>query len=826
MSIIEEFLSQYDPDRNRMIKQLLDSFVAEYHIDRISRLTLGEYNQTGNHNTFCYRLEKGLVEYSSMGNVFPNAYGVYIDAQGCVKVNKTLSKKYGVDPDIAFSCLKSEIVRLLELGYKQDYKAINGIELDQRVKFKLLSVYYPEKFFPVCAMPAAKDYCKCFSIFVSRSDTMMDINRKLESWRNEHLDSTWSLYQTMALSEWMRHRGKIIDPFFKCGTEILEEGDGVIGGGKETDAEKKTNEAVSVHEHASEELRADRKESGNDMSKIQTGSISIYDAMTNIKAGKYAMPAFQRQYVWSMHQIEKLWDSLLLDYPVASFLFWHLDDNNIKWDTYFCDFLKKAIFNSTRQSDCPNYEIRSIDVRTTDTGILDGQQRLTSLFLSLCGEICIREKFARKKNGEVRFCRLYLELDQNRIEDSYEEFNSMKHGVSFSGEMKAGSTQFDISKVMREEFHDKTRRQESIENCIHGVSENSKEYARTLLNKLCEKVYDEKIITYTEIFDMMEDDALEMFVRFNSGGKALSKSQITMSILEVYWPNAKTEFGKLLSGSYENFSNDFIIRTALMLYANVTQFRIDRKIVDDLKNNWNDFKGVLIRLEKVLKQLRIDLRRFERNWNILIPIIYTLYNNPDYDGMLEGIQTYIVRAELFIFFRSGAPGKLQKMKGYIRENNFMLTKGLLDEKPEFRVTEGRIEDILSVEKNNRITEEILYLLSRDWYNGNLKYELDHLHPASRFNDSNPLGVSVSDWNSWRKVRDTLPNLNLMEGRSNASKSAESLQAFYDDMNDEQKQIFRNHAMIPDGVSLELKDFGQFYEKRKEALRGKIRELLN
>ena len=325
---------------------------------------------------------------------------------------------------------------------------------------------------------------------------------------------------------------------------------------------------------------------------------------------------------------------------------------------------------------------------------------------------------------------------------------------------------------------------------------------------------------------MMEDDALEMFVRFNSGGKALSKSQITMSILEVYWPNAKTEFGKLLSGSYENFSNDFIIRTALMLYANVTQFRIDRKIVDDLKNNWNDFKGVLIRLEKVLKQLRIDLRRFERNWNILIPIIYTLYNNPDYDGMLEGIQTYIVRAELFIFFRSGAPGKLQKMKGYIRENNFMLTKGLLDEKPEFRVTEGRIEDILSVEKNNRITEEILYLLSRDWYNGNLKYELDHLHPASRFNDSNPLGVSVSDWNSWRKVRDTLPNLNLMEGRSNASKSAESLQAFYDDMNDEQKRIFRNHAMIPDGVSLELKDFGQFYEKRKELLRGKIRELLN
>ncbi|EAH1210873.1 DUF262 domain-containing protein, partial [Listeria monocytogenes] len=52
------------------------------------------------------------------------------------------------------------------------------------------------------------------------------------------------------------------------------------------------------------------------MSKLVDESITIYEALKNIEQGKYVMPAFQRQYVWSMEQIEKLWDSILLDYPI------------------------------------------------------------------------------------------------------------------------------------------------------------------------------------------------------------------------------------------------------------------------------------------------------------------------------------------------------------------------------------------------------------------------------------------------------------------------------------------------------------------------------
>jgi len=69
------------------------------------------------------------------------------------------------------------------------------------------------------------------------------------------------------------------------------------------------------------------------MDKIIEGNITIYEALQRIKNGKYVIPAFQRQYVWSMEQIEKLWVSILLDYPIEAALtlgfriFWLCDKN-------------------------------------------------------------------------------------------------------------------------------------------------------------------------------------------------------------------------------------------------------------------------------------------------------------------------------------------------------------------------------------------------------------------------------------------------------------------------------------------------------------------
>ncbi len=563
------------------------------------------------------------------------------------------------------------------------------------------------------------------------------------------------------------------------------------------------------------------------MSKINDSSITIYEAMMNIQNGKYVMPAFQRQFVWSMEQIEKLWDSILLDYPIATFLFWHVDDNNVSWDTYFCNFLTAVTFDNRKQADSVNYELTDIDARVTDTAILDGQQRLTSLYLSLFGESFIREKYSRKNTLGGTVAKLLIELNKNKLDVDEEEYNSKKFDIKFSVKVgRLSPTQFELRNILQEKFQNESTRDKAIEDAIANVPPDSKDYARNLLNKLYKKIFEEKLVRYTEIYDMNQDDALEMFVRFNSGGKALKKSEITMSILEAYWPNAKTEFGKLLVDSYAGFGSDFIIRAALMLYGDVVKSSISRRIAEELKNNWSEFKKALKNLESVLKSLRIEVGRFSSSWNVLLPVLYYIYYNPgNYSNNTGAIRAYLMRAVLFSYFQSGTTGKLQQMKSNINSYDFEITVDMLNQITDLRVTEGKIEDILNAEKGSRVAGDALYYLSLDWMNKNFKYEQDHLHPYDRFDGGKPLTVSMEDWKRWRGLRNRLPNLQLLEGRSNGSKSAMRLADYYNEMNDEQKAEFNKQAIIPQGVSLEIENFEEFYNKRKELLAAKIRELL-
>jgi len=133
--------------------------------------------------------------------------------------------------------------------------------------------------------------------------------------------------------------------------------------------------------------------------------ITVQEAVENIHAKKYLLPAIQREVVWDVEQITKLFDSLMRDYPIGSFLFWYVErKNSSKYQFY--EFMRD--FHEIKNSHNPKANVSGKD---DITAVLDGQQRLTSLYIGLKGSYAYKEPWKRWDNPQAfPTRRLYLNL--------------------------------------------------------------------------------------------------------------------------------------------------------------------------------------------------------------------------------------------------------------------------------------------------------------------------------------------------------------------------------------------------------------------------------
>lgn len=73
--------------------------------------------------------------------------------------------------------------------------------------------------------------------------------------------------------------------------------------------------------------------------------MTIKEAMEKIASNKFVLPAIQRQFVWRPEQIEMLFDSIIRNYPINSFMLWQITDPNIqqnyKFYSFICNYIDK-----------------------------------------------------------------------------------------------------------------------------------------------------------------------------------------------------------------------------------------------------------------------------------------------------------------------------------------------------------------------------------------------------------------------------------------------------------------------------------------------------
>ena len=108
--------------------------------------------------------------------------------------------------------------------------------------------------------------------------------------------------------------------------------------------------------------------------------------------GGFWLPNIQRPFVWSEDQICRLFDSILREYPISTLLIWKT--RSLIRRRKFIDNFHRGLL--TRLSD---FYVPEDDKKKCL--VLDGQQRLQSLFIGLCGSYEAKELHIDILSGEV-----------------------------------------------------------------------------------------------------------------------------------------------------------------------------------------------------------------------------------------------------------------------------------------------------------------------------------------------------------------------------------------------------------------------------------------
>lgn len=114
------------------------------------------------------------------------------------------------------------------------------------------------------------------------------------------------------------------------------------------------------------------------------------------------LPAIQRKYVWSDEQITRLMDSIMLDYPIGTFLFWRVKKRIVNQKEYsMYEFIKDFHERDAYKNPPAPQPFPADGSSDSIWAVLDGQQRLTSLYIALQGSISRKLPMKRWANNEA-----------------------------------------------------------------------------------------------------------------------------------------------------------------------------------------------------------------------------------------------------------------------------------------------------------------------------------------------------------------------------------------------------------------------------------------
>ncbi len=543
--------------------------------------------------------------------------------------------------------------------------------------------------------------------------------------------------------------------------------------------------------------------------------------------------------MWRPEQIECLFDSLMRGYPIGSFLFWMVRQEGIEMYKFY-DFML----------DCherDNAHCTPVGAVTRDkiTAVLDGQQRLTALNIGLRGSYAYKLPRLWWHNPDAFPAR---RLCLNLLHDAEENEYDMRYDFRFLTSKEVARREetrcwYPAGDILRAD--DVVDLNDFLE--AHQI-DNRRDPLK-ILAKLHKVVHTEAVVAYYEEEDQDLDKVLRVFIRTNSGGTKLSYSDMPMSMATAQWEtlDARAEIhGKVdeingMGGGF-GFSQDFLLKAGLMLAGvtsvgfSVTNFTRDNmKLLEERSDRITSAVGTAVALVASFGSNKDSLSAH----NAVLPIAHYLYHRDAPSGFIvqaayerdrEAIRSWLTRSLLKRgIWGSGLDSLLTALRTVINTHGReafpteRMEEAMRARGKSLTFEEEELEDLVESKYREFALLSLLYSFVDTQKN---KFHIDHIFPKSRFSFRRlrRAGVPEHDIKEYQDRVDRLPNLQLLAGNLNQSKS-DMLPGEWTATFEPRKA--REYAGLHDlgDVPSDITGFNVFYNARRTQLLSRLRRLL-
>ncbi len=363
-----------------------------------------------------------------------------------------------------------------------------------------------------------------------------------------------------------------------------------------------------------------------DFKQPKPDSKKYSDLIDEIQKGIIKIPKFQRDFVWSIDKTAKLLDSILKGYPIGTFILWQTDEriNDIK--------------------NVGNLKIPDTPDGTKVQYVLDGQQRITSLYAAYLGANI--QKVGEKKITDYSDIVVNLDTDINEndgqvisAEPTGEKYISLNDVLNFS---------YAKSRTLSDRFSE----EELGKISDYYTAFKTYEFSTVVLRK-------EDI-----------DSAIEVFTRINTGGQTLTLFEIMAAKtydekqhfdMQAKWADFIKELKEI---KYESISSTVVLSLLSLVLSRTKECK--RKTIlaldkQDIIDNWSKVISALKdSIDYFRTTYRIPVSQLLPYDSLLVPFAYFFHQNKDKPEAKQRkyLEEYYWRMSLSFRYSSSAESRL------------------------------------------------------------------------------------------------------------------------------------------------------------------------